>query len=188
MNIYKVLDRIDDDKSLSEKYNVKSCKAAKHNFNKSLIESTKDDKLKMLVSKWDSTQDEFGELGDWGTLRMVAKNYDVKSIDSWYRTKGDNGMLRLVIKRKDTTTNKKDAKSSYIDKAIAWYIDSGTAEEEADEWCEENPEDWNISHPRFKERAMDWYESSYYRTLDDDEDEVNESLTESIKVELLIQL
>ena len=76
----------------------------------------------------------------------------------------------------------KDA-SPDVQKAIDWYVDSGAAAEEAEEYSPENPDDWNVDNPYFEDRAVSWFESSPYRYAVDDVDDADKSTTTNVTVD-----
>ena len=62
-----------------------------------------------------------------------------------------------------------------VQTAIDWYIDSGAADADAEEYCPENPDDWNVDNPYFEDRAISWFESSPYSYTVDDVDDVDDA-------------
>ena len=70
---------------------------------------------------------------------------------------------------------------TFTQHAIEYYCDSYQAEYEAEKYCPENPDDWNIDDSRFIERAVEFYKDSDFYDPEDWGHDLAEGIFDSIK-------
>ena len=84
--------------------------------------------------------------------------------------------VNSLIKAGKLTSRKNESKSikeafkdldTFTQHCIEFYCDSGAADNEADQYCSGNPGKWDITDPRFVDRAVEYYKQSDYYDPDD---------------------
>lgn len=97
---------------------------------------------------------------DWGPCDTVkeAQEFLQSKVNDWENDDIDESKsIKEAFKDFDTFTQH----------CIEFYCDSGAADNEADQYCSDNSSKWDITDPRFVDRAVEYYKQSDYYDPDD---------------------